>query len=191
MRRFRTPNAWAIAALCVLGLSACETPDLFSDPVVLQCPDYFILEDAASITVYRPGDGRDLTDVTARAEMGRVELACLSLIDNKTDSGTLEVDVVPVVAVEMGPANESQTASLPYFVVVTNPDKEILYREELSVNVSFAGNRSRLIARGKPTTLEIPITPEIRERYYLIYSGFVLTRDQVDYNRRAIQNRLR
>ncbi len=172
-------------------LSACETPDLFSDPVVLQCPNYFILEDAASITMYRPGDGRDLTDVTARAEMGSVELACLSRIDNETNSGTLEVDVAPIMAVEMGPANESLAATLPYFVVVTNPDKDILYREELSLDVSFQGNRTRLVARGAPTTLEIPITPEIRERYYLIYSGFVLTRDQVEYNRRAIQERLR
>ncbi len=191
----RILRRWAFRFVAVgafAGLTAaCETPDLFSDPIILQCPEYFILEDAASITSFRRGPGRDLTDVDYRAQMGAIEIACLSNIDNDTNSGVLDVDVSPIVAVEMGPANESQGATIPFFVAVMNPDKQILYREELNFEVSFAGNRTRLVAKAPTTTLEMPITPEIRERYYLVYGGFALTRDQVEFNRRAIRDRLR
>ncbi len=101
------------------------------------------------------------------------------------------IEITPVVAAEMGPANTTQTASLPYFIVVTDVNKNILYREPLSMKVSFRGNKTQVVILPAPTTVEIPITPEIRNNYYRVYSGFELTREQAEYNRKAIQDRLR
>lgn len=184
-----------VLGLCLgaLALVGCETHDLpFVDkPIILPCPDYFVLEDAAYITQFREGPGRDITDVMVSARMGEIRLGCLSDIENDTDSGILELDVSPVVLAEMGASNTNSQASLPYFVVITDPDKEILYREELSLNVSFEGNRTRLVITAAPTTLELPITPEIRSKYYRVYAGFVLTPEELKFNRKRIQDKLR
>lgn len=175
-----------------IALVGCETSDLpFVDkPIILPCPDYFILEDAAQITQFRDGPGRDITDILVNARMGDIRLGCLSEIENETNSGVIELDVSPVVLTEMGASNTDSKAVIPYFVIITDPDKEILYREELSLNISFEGNRTRLVVTAAPTTLELPITPEIRSKYYRVYSGFVLTPEQLEFNRKRIQDKL-
>lgn len=179
-------------ALTVAVLGGCETAGLpfMEKAVVLQCPDYFILEDAAAITEFRDGPGRDITDVVFKAQIAEMQLGCLTDIDKDTDSGKMVIDISPIVGAEMGPANTSETAKVPYFVIVTDPNKEILYREELSLNVSFRGNNTQIVILAPPTSVEIPITPTIRNNYYRIYSGFDLTREQVEYNRKLIRDRL-
>jgi len=189
MRRF---TAFLIVASS-LALGACESVEEinpFSQAVTLQCPEYYILEDAAALTQFRDGPGRDITDVLVRAQIGEMQLACLSDIDGKTNTGKMVIDVSPIIAAEMGPANTTQNATLPYFVVVTDPQKKILYREPLKLPVSFRGNKTQIILLAPPTSIELPITPEIRNDYYRIYSGFELTEEQVRYNRKAIQDRL-
>ncbi len=129
------------AGLClgVLALVGCETSDLpFVDkPIILGCPNFFVLEDAATLTQFRDGPGRDITDILVNAEMGEIRLGCLSKVDNDTNSGTLELDLSPIILAEMGAANVDSNAILPYFVIITDPDKNILYREELDMNISF------------------------------------------------------
>lgn len=178
--------------LPLLVLAACETPGIpfLQKDVILQCPNYFILEDAAALTKFRDGPGRDITDVEYRAQIGEMELACLTDVDYESNTGNMTIEVSPIIAAEMGPANQTETATLPYFVVVTDTNKKILYREELAVNISFKLNKTQVIFKAPPTSIIIPITPTIRNKYYLIYSGFELTREQVEDNRKAIQDRL-
>jgi hypothetical protein len=173
-----------------ISLAACDSIPLMEKDIVLQCPDYFVLEDAASLTKFRDGPGRDITDVEVRAQIGEMSLGCLSNIDNDTNSGKMVIEIAPVVAAEMGPANKTQTATLPYFVVVTDPNKNILYREPLTMEISFKGNKTQIVILPPPTKVELPITPNIRNDYYRIYSGFELTKDQVEFNRKAIKDRL-
>ncbi|MEX0695517.1 MAG: hypothetical protein WD075_13790 [Rhodospirillales bacterium] len=161
-----------------------------SKALVLPCPSYYILEDAATLTQFQDGPGRDITDILVKAQIGEMQLACLTKVDKETDSGIMVIEIAPFVAAEMGPANTTENATLPYFVVVTDPEKNILYREVLQLKVSFKGNRTQIIMLAPPTSVEIPITPKIRNDYYRIYSGFELTREQADYNRKAIQDRL-
>ena len=182
----------SLILLPLLVLAACETPDIpfLKKDVILQCPNYFILEDAAALTQYREGPGHDITDVEFRAQIGEMELACLTEVDPDSNSGSMTIEVSPIIAAEIGPANQTESATIPYFVIVTDPNKEILYREELAVDVSFKLNKTQVIFKAPPTSIEIPITPTIRNKYYLIYSGFELTRDQVEDNRKAIRDRL-
>ena len=127
-----------ILGLCfgALALVGCETSDLpFVDkPVILPCPDFFVLEDAATLVQFRDGPGRDITDILVSARMGEIRLGCLSNVDTETNTGVMELDVSPVILTEMGASNTEAVAKLPYFVVITDPDKEILYREELNRN---------------------------------------------------------
>ena len=182
----------ALALLSAFALTSCESVDVpfLAKKVILQCPDYFILEDAATLTKFIDGKGRDLTDIDFKAKMGEMQLVCITDVDPETDSGNMTIEVSPIIAAEMGPANTTDAAILPYFVVITDPDKKILYREELSITVSFSGNRTQIIVAAKPTAVEIPITPSIRNNYYRVYSGFELTREQVEQNRKAIRDQL-
>ena len=167
----------SLIILPLLVLAACQTPDIpfLKKDVILQCPNYLILEDAAALTQYREGPSRDITDVEFRAQIGEMELTCLTEVDPDSNSGSMTIEVSPIIAAEMGPANQIESATIPYFVIVTDPNKEILYREELVVDVSFKLNKTQVIFKAPPTSIEIPITPTIRSKYYLIYSGFELT----------------
>ena len=175
-----------------VALAGCQTSDLpfVDEPIILPCPEYFVLEDAANITQFRDGPGRDITDIQVTARMGEIRLGCLTEVDNDTNSGIMELDVSPIALAEMGASNAEASANLPYFVIITDPEKNILYREELTLPISFEGNRTRLVITAAPTTLELPITPEIRSKYYRVYSGFVLTPEELEFNRKRIRDRL-
>lgn len=190
MRNICSRFAGLVVAAFVV--TACETSDLpFVDaPIILPCPPYFVLEDAANLVQFQDGPGRDITDIVVSARMGELRLGCLSEIDNDTNAGQMELDVSPVILTEMGASNTTSKAELPYFVVITDPEKNIIYREELTLPVSFEGNRTRLVVTAAPTTLELPITPDIRSKYYRVYSGFVLTPEQVEFNRKRIRDAL-
>ena len=187
------PTKSMFAALTALiGLTGCGADSIpfYSEPIVLSCPDYAILEDASTLTAFQEGAGRDITDITVRGQITQVQLECLSDIDNDTNSGQMDITIIPIIAAEMGAANTSEAATLPYFIAVVGPDKEILYREGLSMDVSFKNNRTRLVARAPATTIELPITPNIRNQYYLVYVGFELTEQQAAFNRKQIRDRL-
>lgn len=190
MKNFRARFIGLVVTAFVV--TACEMSDLpFVDaPIILPCPPHFVLEDAANLTKFRDGPGRDITDIEFSARMGELRLGCLSEVDNDTNAGHMELDVSPIVLTEMGASNTSSKAELPYFVVITDPDKNIIYREELTLPVSFEGNRTRLVITAAPTTLELPITPDIRSKYYRVYSGFVLTPEQLEFNRKRIRDAL-
>jgi hypothetical protein len=168
-------------------LGGCETAetvtDYFKKPIILPCPDFRILADAAYYTTYRPGPGRDLTDVDVEGNFDNMRLGCLTKIDKKTRIGIMEVDVILDFAAQRGPANTTRKAVFPYFVSVTDLDKKILYREEFKVSVDFPGNQTGLGFRNEPITLELPLKPELTGENYIVFTGFKLTREQLDQNR--------
>ena len=178
-----------------LLLSACGTAEkvtgLFADPIILPCPDYFILADAAELVQYREGNGRDLTDVDFEGRMENVRLSCLTRIDKETKVGEMEIQIAFEFSATRGPANTSRTAEFPYFFYVTNLDKKWIRREKSKVAVDFSGNRSKLGFRSDPITIvpPLPLRPYITDKNYLIYAGFLLTEEQLQSNRLRRQQR--
>lgn len=175
------------------GLTACtaaqNTVDavtsIWSKPLVLPCPDYRILADAARIVQFRAGPGRDLVDVDVDGRIGDLAMECTSSVDRETNTGTLEVGVTVAFGARRGPANATKQALLPYFLSVTDQKRNVLYHEEFQVAVDFPGNQSAVQFTGTTIKLELPITPKISSRDYVLYAGFKLNRDQLDYNRRT------
>ncbi len=189
----RPAKSMIVALAGLLGLAGCGADNIpfYTPPVVYACPDYAILEDAATLTAFQDGPGRDITDVTVRAEITQVRMECITDVDSDTRMGHMEIKIIPVIAAEMGAANTAEAATLPYFIAVIGPEKKILYREALSMDVSFKNNRTRLIALAPSTTVELPLTSQIRNRYYQIYTGFALTEEQAAFNRKRIRDRLK
>ena len=184
------------------GLIGCSTYqnviDKFKDPIVLKCPDYRVIADAANLTKFKDGPGRDLIDVDFEGKITGVQLACLSDIEKKTRTGTLEVAVTLRMAASRGPANRDRKARFDYFVrfldnkgtILRLPDKNgnIPKKKDLRVVIKFSGNKTHLQFRTSPFTRVLPISPKSSSSYYRIFVGFKPTREELLYNRKKIQN---
>ncbi len=186
-----------IASALAIALSACESAKesyenvslLWSEPVVLPCPQSKIVADAARLIKFRDGPGRDLVDVDVEGQIGDVKLACLSKINKKTREGSMEIEATVLFSAQRGPANTNRRAVFPYFITVTDLNRTILYREKFNVGITFPGNLTKTLFGGESVTLELPINKTITQKDYVIYTGFQLTRGQLDYNRTAIKAR--
>lgn len=180
-----------VLTLLAGGLAACSAyqyvSDKISDPIVLRCPEYLVVADAANLVRFRDGPGRDLIDVDFETEIIRVQLACTSDIDKRTLVGNLDVEVTVTFRAQRGPANRSREGRFDYFISVVGRDQKILYREVFAINVGFPGNKTRLLLRSEPVTLEIPITPKRASRSYRIFAGLKLSRDELEFNRQRRQ----
>ncbi|WP_341703360.1 hypothetical protein [Ferrovibrio sp.] len=164
----------AIVLLAGLGLAACSSKRV----PLPACPRVGILGDAQKATQYRPGPGRDLTDVTFQTE----------LLDYNGDCRYEEkVTVVVVrfmlqVAAARGPAAAADEAQVPYFVAIVDKERNILSRERFVARVPFREGRRRVVI-GEELEQTIPLAGR-RTSDIEILVGLELDHDQLEKNRR-------
>ncbi len=186
-KNFPQPRPVVFAVLlCFLaaGCSAVEkVTDVFADPLILPCPGYRVIAEAASLIRFRDGPGRDLTDVNFEGKITDVQLGCASKIDKKTRVGSMNVEVSLILNATRGPANKDRKAKFPYFIRILDKKEKILWGEDFTVNVGFPGNKTRLQLRTEAVVLELPITPKWLHSYYRIFVGFKPNRDDLKFNR--------
>ena len=197
------PGLARSAVLAALLLGGCETVEdtvsdtvgsitnVFDEPVLLPCPEYFIPADSANLVAFKPGPGRDLIDVDHSGKIGNLRTGCQYRINKKTNAGSVDLEIGVLFAVERGPANRSRRATYPYFIAITDDEKKVLYREQLKLPVDFSGNQNRRVVTGERVVLEVPLKSGQDGRHFRIYAGFLLNRQQLDYNRKLRRSRLR
>lgn len=149
------------------------------------CPRISILGDAATITKFRPGPGRDLTDVLYEGVVTNVTGRCTYANGGKGANRALSMKVVLVIEAARGPANRDGRAAFSYFVGITDSSRNVLNKERFNVRMLFPGNRTRLVITDNPVTLEIPVKAGQSGRDFTIFVGFQLSREDLEYNRRA------
>lgn len=193
MFRINHGSRFATALVLIGFLSGCSAAEkvtgIFSEPIILPCPDYYIVADAAEIIQYREGNGRDLTDVDFEGQMSNMRISCLTRIDEETRVGEMDIEIAFDISATRGPANTTREAEFPYFYYVTNQDKKWLAREKKKVGVEFKGNRTRLSLRTETATVTVPLRPYVTNENYLIYGGFLLSEEQLQANRLRRQQR--
>lgn len=165
--RLSVPLLAAVAAAVLL--SACNrTPPA--------CPRATILGDGASVTKFRDGSGRDLTDVVARAEIVDASVEC--------DYNRNGVDVAMQIAIAAtrGPADRARMADFDYFVAVADAQRNILAKEVFRVRVAFPETQNRVgtIEQIEP---HIPLRNRAEGVSYQIVVGFQLTPEELEWNR--------
>jgi len=81
-----------------------------------------------------------------------------------------------------GPADKARKASFAYFVAITDNKDNVLTRQQFDTYIDFPGNRTR---DGIRESLEqsIPLAAGQRGDDFRIYVGFVITHDELAYNR--------
>lgn len=174
-RRFRTTGrCFLLAVIAAAGLlSACTSEEAAPPP----CPVVVVVKDAGRLTRFE-GSGRDLTDVVFETTIRNADVAC------EYDDNEVEAALRLLFATNRGPADTSRKAEFRYFVAVADREQNVLAREEFDLTAEFPGNRTEvlLIDEIDPT---IPLAEGKNGADYVVYVGIVLSRDEVDYNRRT------
>jgi hypothetical protein len=179
MRTLRLP----ILVCCALGVVACAG----SSDRPPACPRAAVLNDAATMTRFAPGGGRDPLDIDFDVEIADLASGCQFEKKGK-NFDRLVVAVAPVFVTTRGPANASRKVEYVYFVSLIGPDGDILSRQSFPVAVAFSGNQRQLTQRDDdpPVTIDIPLTRAEDAVNYEVLLGLQLTEDELQYNRQRI-----
>lgn len=163
-----------VAAAAVIVLTGCGM--IGGKQPQFSCPRAGILKEAAAITKFRPGPGRDLTDVVYLARMIDLKSSC------SYGRKGVTVDMTLALAAERGPAIRSSKATLEYFVVITEPGGAILAKEQFATPIAFPNNVTQTRGIEKLQQI-IPLKRGASGANLRIIVGFQLQRHELDYNR--------
>lgn len=151
---------------------------LFEKDRVYRCPAVFILEDAKDLTKFKPGPGRDITDILFEAEIVDFKGGC----DYDEDDGEAEIELLVQVRVERGPANKNRDIAFEYFVAIPKYQSQPQGKRVLPVKGAFEENRTRLVYQDE-LQMTIPVkSPEEGEALEIVL-GFQLTPEELTFNR--------
>jgi hypothetical protein len=160
----------ALALSGCAGIGAKKTP--------APCPPIYILSDAAKLTKYKEGPGRDLTDVEMEAEIVSFKGDCS--YDDKGAIVTIQVGF----DVKRGPAAKTRKNELTYFVAIPKYYPAPEAKAEFSVPVEFPPNLDYARTTDDYVVMRIPVKNKDVVDNYEIYLGFQTTQEQLDANRR-------
>jgi len=162
----------ALLAGLVLLLGACSSSD--EKVSVLTCPQVYMVQDAAHYVDYAPG-GTDLIDVRYDAKMISVEWLCTFI----TDENRLEMEVRFGMRAMMGPSGKDAVGRFPYFVVVSDPDGEIIAKQVFAIDIGFPGNAIE-VGHIESVFQKMTYASLARAADYTVYIGFQLTPEQLE-----------
>jgi hypothetical protein len=163
--------ASVLAALALL--TACSSD---KDPAPA-CPSVAAPGDAAKITRFRDGPGRDLTDVVAEAQIADAAMQC------DYDRSGVTVQLQLAILGIRGPADTSRTATFDYFVAIADPRGTVVAKEVFPISFSF-DNRQR-VRQIEDLEQRIPLANRADGAAYKIVVGFQLSPAELEWNRRA------
>lgn len=143
-----------------------------------RCPSVLIVEDAAALTLFSPGGGRDLTDIVATARFGPFEGQC-DYFDDRVD-----VRLELLIVAERGPALTGDRVVVEYFVSILDPQDRIMVKREFPVELGFASASLSQAASREVLVQSIPLADLGTAAEHEILIGFQLDPAQLDFNRR-------
>ena len=165
-----------LAAVVLLVLAACQLVSKGPPP---PCPAIVIVQDAAEVTQFLPGLGRDLTDVTLEVEVADFRGFCETDIGN---DGAVEVELEILMVATRGPAAKSRESGVRYFVAIADQEENVLARAEFETAITFESNRNR-IEFTEELAQRIPLRSGKLGDDFSVFVGFVLTEEDLEFNR--------
>ena len=164
-----------IAAM-IAALAGCSSRSAQFAPA---CPRAGILADAADLTRYRPGGGRDLTDQVLEGHIVGISGEC-AYGETKQD---LQTTVTVSFDVIRGPAaSQAREEDIAIFVAVTQSER-ILDKKLYPIRVKFPPNVEKIHLTSAEISLLLPVSAELSGAAYAVTAGFQLTPDELGINR--------
>lgn len=163
----------AAAAATLLALAGCGS----GVKAPQACPPVLILADAESLTQYRPGAGRDITDIEVQGQITGFRGVC-----EATKTG-LDVTVAVAFELQRGAADTDRVASFSYFVAVPDFYPAAGAKAVLPVRVGFPEGTERVRFVDEEVTLTLPRREGADPATHDIYVGFQLDHEQLRHNR--------
>ncbi|MFD2261831.1 hypothetical protein ACFSM5_02960 [Lacibacterium aquatile] len=167
----------------ILALAGCSSGAPPSEQGGLACPDVSILAEASRLTQWKPGTGRDLTDVISNSEMMQVTGTC----DFPSRSNKVLVQFAIAIRAESGPANPSHTADIPYFIALVDKNRKVVVRERFSSQVTFPANQAR-IGFYDEFEHQFALPNGARAQDYAYFVGFEMSEEELQRNRARLGN---
>jgi hypothetical protein len=150
---------------------------LFRPPEKRECPRVSLLADAGQVTLYRPGPGRDLTDVVFEAKMEELKGAC------SYNGQRLRVQAKINIVAARGPAATGGKVNFPFFVAVTDSEQNVLAKQVFDSVIEIPDGRRRAGVFEEMEQIVLLNEGETGSDYEVIV-GFQLSQEQLDRNRR-------
>lgn len=167
-------NTGAVVAAMLAGiLAGCANGP---DPEAAEgCPRVAVVADAALAEQFRPGPGRDLTDMASRAQIVEISGNCAY------DEDGVTVTVAMPIVVERGPALSGAEVEYAYFVAVTDLDWNVIAKRTFPIRLQFDSG-SGFVATLEELEQAIPLQTQRQAAEYQILIGFDLDREQLGRN---------
>ncbi|WP_299441303.1 hypothetical protein [uncultured Rhodospira sp.] len=177
---FPRPTGLALAGLVGLGflLSACSNA-VFKREETRPCPPVRLEASTAQLTQFRPGPGRDLTDVVLEADLTGYQGAC----QYDDDEGVVRVDLTLSFAAALGPAATERRQAFAYYVAIPRFYPDPKGKQVFETAIAFPEGTDRVRYAGEELSLELPIAESGTAEDLPVYVGFQLTPEQMEYNR--------
>jgi hypothetical protein len=172
------PVPFALAVLAV-GLSACGSLSLSENRPRLACPDVVFERSTADLVAFRPGPGRDLTDVMYEAQLTGYTGDCVRA---KNDSSVTLI-LQPTFTVSKGPAWPGGNHKVEYFVAVPAFYPAPQAKQVYGVPFTFtSGTMTSVVLRDEKVTVDVPAVGDATKPPP-VYIGFQLSPAQLEHNR--------
>jgi hypothetical protein len=170
----------------VLGLTGCgvsKSINPFGDNrPIPACPKVQLLKDTDTITVYRAGPGRDITDIRFEAELKGFTGEC-EYIGKKGVYTAVKVILKVAFDITRGPAEKSRSTAVSYFIAIPEFYPKSAGRNIFTAKVRFPENRNTMRIVDDDVEISIPLTKTRRGPGSKVYIGFQLTPEQLEFNR--------
>lgn len=173
-----------LAAAALLPAGGCS---LFEDkkPDQPQCPRISVLADTATETRFRPGPGRDLTDVELTAAIGNFSGDCLFDFDKRI----MNIKVQVSLDARLGPAAHGRKADISYFIAIPAYYPAASAKKVLPVAIEFPKDSSSVRYTDGEVQLNLPIKDLRDLAAYEIFLGMQVTPEELEYNRSQKEER--
>ena len=169
-------NAGRLIVLVGLGSLLLSNCALFQTERPRACPRVSLLNEAAEMTQYRAGPGRDLIDVQFEARVQDVNWGC-KYADNR-----LRIEALIDIVAQRGPASKGGNANVPFFVAIIDKAQNIVAKAQFESEIVFRDGRRRAGAREEIEQI-IFLKEDEGAPDYKIIVGLQLNEGQLQQNR--------
>jgi len=177
-RRVARAAAWLAVIAAFAFTSGCG---MFGRTQLPPCPPVAIVAETAKLVKFRPGPGRDLTDVEYEAEISDFQGKC------DYDKRGVNIDITVAFTVSRGPAMAGQQAQFDYFVAIPKYRPAEMGKRIFAVTAKFDTAAQRGVQTDE-VHMQLPIKADDSDDYE-IYLGLQLSHDEVEFNRARRTNR--